>query len=158
MGEVSLAWQGEKSAIKGGNLFPWSRRFGGRVPSSPISLSLNEVATPLGAEALSPRSGGLSEVMPPNSQRLFADVMPFAAGRSPIGLGCLRRLAVFRSGFALVHVLPGLPDHDGAQRTGRHRFGSGFPWARFRGAGLGRKIRAIPSLRGVKRQIFKRPC
>ena len=35
--------------------------------------------------------------------------------------------------------------------------GLAFSWARLCGAGLGRKIRAIPSLRCAIRQIFERP-
>ena len=100
MGKILLAGRGEKSTHKRGDLFPSSRRVGSRVPPVPTSLRLVEMAPPLSAEVLRSRSGGLFKVMPPNGQRFFAEVMPFAAGGSPISLGSLCRSAVFRPGSA----------------------------------------------------------
>jgi hypothetical protein len=99
MGKISLALEGENSTHIGGDLFPSSRRVGSRVPPDPTSLRLLEMAPPLSAEVLRPRSGSLLKVVPPNRQRFFAEVVPFAAGGSPIGLGSLRRSAAFRAGF-----------------------------------------------------------
>ena len=87
--------------IKAGDLFPSSHRVGSRVPPNPTSLCLNEVATPLGAEVLRSRSGGLLKVMPPKSQRLFITrATRFAAGGYPIGLGSLRPRRFFGLGAA----------------------------------------------------------
>ena len=130
MGKISLRGRGEKSTHKRGDLFPSSHRVGSRVPPDPTSLRLVEMAPPLGAEVLRCRSGGPFKVMPPNGQRFFAEVMPFAAGGSPISLGSLSRRAVFRPGLGPMDVLPRLPDHDGAQGAGRHPLRSSLSWPR----------------------------
>ena len=154
MGKISLRGRGKKSSIKGADLFPSSHGVGSRVPPDPTSLCLVEVATPLDAEVLRSRSGGSFEVMPPNGQRFFAEVMPFATGSLPISLGSLCRPAVFRTGCGPMQVLPRLPDHDGAQGAGRHPLRSSLSWPRPRRAGFGCK--ASSRLGCAILQILKR--
>ena len=108
------------------------------------------MAPPFGAEVFRSQTGGLFEVMPPKAQRLSTEVMRWAAGGSPISLSGLRRAGAFRLGLSLMHVLPGLPDHNCAQRVRRHLLRSGFSWTWLCNAGFGCEVGSRLSARSRK--------
>src|SRR6201987_2427184 len=73
-----------------------------------------------------------------------------------IGLRGFSQAAIFWSGFFVMDMLPRLPDHDRAQRMGRHALRSGLSWTRFCGAGFGCEVMRILRLRCAIRQDFER--